>query len=121
MELIKYRNKIWFNHSGGFFEETATLNGLFQESGWGYECGTNTINPVDNISRFMKYHIIGGLELINLMIDKYLWNTTNNEQFVNNYIIPIANTVLTHYDQHFVKNGTNGKMNIYTKKRHFFS
>ena len=51
------------------------------------------------------------------MLDKYLWNTTNNDQFVNTYIMPISRTVLTHYDQHFPKNQTNGKMIIYWRRK----
>ncbi len=116
LPLILGRNKLWFNHGGGFFAETAMFNGLHEEGTYGFLCNnanlsTNYSHPNDFVIRWIRYYWNSGLELIHLLLDDYKWNL--NDTIVNTYLLPISDALLTHYDKHFGINSTTGKMNIY--------
>eukprot|EP01084_Bolivina_argentea_P288099 494441_1 len=99
LPLIKARNMRYFNHSGGFYSETSSFTGLYQENKYDFACGNNSQNPIANVIRFQRYHIICGLELINLILDEFDWYENNT--IIKKYAIPIANVILNHYDQHY--------------------
>eukprot|EP01084_Bolivina_argentea_P288101 494450_1 len=108
--LLKERNLIWLNHSGGFFGETAMITGLFQEGTFGYACGKNP-SPLLNVIRWLRYHWVGGLELVNMLLDDYIFY--QNGTIINHYTIPIINAVFTHYLQYYKINETTNKLYMY--------
>ena len=116
LPLILGRNKLWFNHSGGFFAETAMFNGVHQEGTYGYLCNnkntsTNYSHPNDFVITWIRYYWNSGLELIQFLLDDYKWNL--NDTIVTYYLLPISDALLNHYDQHFPLNITTGKMHIF--------
>jgi alpha-L-fucosidase 2 len=58
-------------------------------------------------SEWMRYHIQGGLEILAEMLDYY--DYTGDASFAKNSLVPLADTVITFYDQHW-KRGADGKI-----------
>ena len=108
LSLIKKRNNVYFNISGGYFSETAQFNGLYSEAEYGWKCGKTF---EDAINTYIKYHWVGGLELINMLLNDYMF--TQNDTIINYYTIPIANTIFNHYTQYYHVNKSTGKLFMY--------
>lgn len=102
LPLIKDRTRQYFNHDGGAFIETISFWGLPNMMDYGWK------NPGPELeSRWMRYHIQGGLEVLTQMLD-YFDNTQDNE-FARNSILPMADAVVAFYNYHW-KRGADGKI-----------
>ena len=55
----------------------------------------------------MRYHVQGGLEVLAQMLDRY--DYTQDAGFARYSLLPMADTVVTYYDQHW-KRGPDGKI-----------
>ena len=116
LEIGKLRTKLYYNHSGAYLCETAQHSGLYQQAGFGAYCvDYNTSTPYTfdpfKMNSFIRFHWVGGLELINLMIDDYL--CFRNKDIITNYIKPISDALLHHYYYHFKMNTTTNKLDIF--------
>ena len=97
LPLVQGRTKIYFNHSGGFFPETMTAFGTYDNNGFGYGCSEKANHIASNT--YIRYHIVGSLELVFLLLDDF--DFTGNKTVAQSYLLPIAQTVLTYYDKHW--------------------
>jgi hypothetical protein len=100
--LVKDRTRAYFHHDGGAFVETIYFWGLPNVNDFGWD------NPGPELqSEWMRYHIQGGLEILAEMLDYY--DYTGDAFFAKNSLVPLADTVITYYDQHW-KRGADGKI-----------
>lgn len=108
MDLLKpwfdyYRNlldfqtgvtRLQFGHDGAYFPETMNPFGLYIQDDWGWD------NPGSaSDTRWIRYHWSGGLEMLSMMLEAYA--VTGDETLVNDYILPMAEGVLTFFQQHW--------------------
>ncbi|HEX4123072.1 MAG TPA: DUF5703 domain-containing protein [Verrucomicrobiae bacterium] len=94
MPLIKDRTQTYFHHGGGAFLETMYFWGLPNVNDFGWD------NPGHELqSEWMRYHIQGGLEVLAQMLDYY--DYSQDAAFARESLIPVAETVVTFYDQHW--------------------
>lgn len=102
LPLAKARTQQYFHHDGAAFIETMYFWGLPNINDFGWN------NPGPELqSEWMRYHIQGGLEVLAQMLDSY--DYTQDEAFVRNSLLPMADAVITYYDQHW-KQGADGKV-----------
>ncbi|MFH1194676.1 MAG: DUF5703 domain-containing protein [bacterium] len=98
MPLFKYRTKLYFNHDGAFIPECIYFWGdVFTES-----YGLTPFNEREDKlqeSRWHKWEWVSGLELVYLMLDYYSY--TQDENFLDEYLLPTANEIITFFDQHY--------------------
>jgi alpha-L-fucosidase 2 len=100
--LAKDRTQLYFHHDGGAFIETIYFWGLPNVNDFGWN------NPgVELQSEWMRYHIQGGLEVLAQMLDRY--DYTQDTNFVQTILLPMADAAITFYDQHW-KRGSDGKI-----------
>jgi hypothetical protein len=100
--LIKDRTRAYFHHDGGAFCETMYFWGLPNINDFGWDnAGVELVSP------WMRYHIQGGLEVLAQMLDYY--DYTGDANFLKQSLLPVADTVITFYDQHW-KRGADGKI-----------
>ena len=85
---------------------------MYQEGGFGFQCGNNSEYKIGNANRYIRYHIVGSLEMCNLLLDDWTW--FKNETIVKYYLLPICNVIIKHYNLHFTDiNNITNKINIY--------
>jgi alpha-L-fucosidase 2 len=102
LPLAKDRTQLYFHHDGGAFIETMYFWGLPNVNDFGWN------NPGHELqSSWMRYHIQGGLEVVAQMLDRY--DYTQDAGFARNSLLPLADAVVTYYDQHW-KRGQDGKI-----------
>ena len=102
LPLARARTQQYFHHDGAAFIETMYFWGLpnINDFGWNN-------SGVELQSEWMRYHIQGGLEVLAQMLDSY--DNTQDETFARNSLLPMADAVITYYDQHW-KRGPDGKI-----------
>lgn len=104
LPLAKDRTQAYFHHDGGAFIETIYFWGLpnINDFGW------NNKGP-ELQSEWMRYHIQGGLEVLAQMLDRY--DYTQEAGFARDSLLPMADAVLTYYDQHWQR-AADGKIHM---------
>ncbi len=102
LPLAKDRTRLYFHHDGGAFIETMYFWGLPNVNDFGWN---NTGHELQ--SPWMRYHVQGGLEILAQMLDRY--DYTQDAGFARGALLPMADAVLTYYDQHW-KRGPDGKI-----------
>jgi alpha-L-fucosidase 2 len=102
LPLVEDRSRKYFHHGGAAFIETINFWGLPNVNDYGWD------NPGPELrSPWMRYHIQGGLEVLAQMMDRY--DYTQNADFAKNTLLPMADGVITFYDQHWQR-GADGKI-----------
>ena len=104
LPLVKDRTKSYFHHDGGAFIETIYFWGLPNVNDFGW----NNTGP-ELQSEWMRYHVQGGLEVLEQMLDYY--DCTQDADFAKKNLPPMADTVITYYDQHW-KRDPDGKIHM---------
>jgi hypothetical protein len=104
LPLLKERTQRYFGHQGVFFSETTQMWGLNRNCDFGK--GNPDFYPT---CAYMKYYWDGGLELSTMMLAYY--QNTEDEVFVRDTLLPIADQVVLFYDQHY-KRTQEGKLHI---------
>ncbi|HXB60895.1 MAG TPA: DUF5703 domain-containing protein [Candidatus Acidoferrales bacterium] len=102
LPLVKDRTQAYFHHDGGAFIETMYFWGLPNVNDFGWNNQGTELQ-----SEWMRYHIQGGLEVMAQMLDNY--DYTQDTDFVRNSLFPMADAVITYYDQHWQR-GSDGKI-----------
>lgn len=104
LPLLKERTKRYFGHDGVFFSETTQLWGLNRDTDFGK--GNPDFYPNTG---YMRYNWDCGLELSTMLLDYY--RHTEDESFVKETLLPIADQVVLFYDQHHQRT-PDGKLHI---------
>jgi alpha-L-fucosidase 2 len=94
LPLAKDRTRIYFHHAGASFIETLDFWGLPNLNDFGWD------NPTHQVaSRWMRYHIQGGLEVLAQMLDVY--DVTQNETFAREAVVPFGDAIVSYYGSHW--------------------
>ena len=105
LPLLKERARRYFGHDGVHFSETTEIWGLNRDVCFGKD------NPgFYPTSTYMKYNWDCGLELSTMLLAYY--QHTQDQAFVGETLLPIADQVVTFYEQHY-KRDKDGKLHIY--------
>jgi hypothetical protein len=104
LPLAKDRTQAYFHHPGAAFIETIDFWGLpnLNDFGW------NNLGP-EVESRWMRYHIQGGLEVLAQMLDVY--DITQDARFACQDVIPYGDAIVSYYGQHWPRDA-NGKIKM---------
>jgi len=110
LPLAKIRTPIYFGHEGAFFPETMSFWGTYENGAYGW--GWRTIGqPGDpTVNEYIRFHYSGTLELLSMMIDYY--EHTCDIVFLNKELLPIADSFLLWWDQHWTRDG-HGQLHMY--------
>ncbi len=100
----KARNEVYYHQTGASYPETMYFWGLPSVHDFGWNNATNQIE-----SRWQRYHTQGSLEVIFQMLDVY--EDTGSLAFAKSSIVPLADAVVTYYDQHWPR-GADGKIRM---------
>jgi alpha-L-fucosidase 2 len=104
LPLAKDRTRLYFHHPGAAFIETIDFWGLPNLNDFGWD------NPTTQVSsRWMRYHIQGGLEVLSQMLDVY--DITQNAKFARHEAIPFGDAIVTYYGGHWPRDET-GKIRM---------
>lgn len=104
LPLLKERTQRYFGHDGVFFSETTQLWGLNRDTDFGK--GNPDFYPNTG---YMRYNWDCGLELSTMLLDYY--RHTEDESFVKETLLPIADQVVIFYDQHHQRD-PDGKLHL---------
>ena len=105
LPLLKERARRYFGHDGVHFSETTQMWGLNRDTDFGK--GNPEFYPQTG---YMKYNWDCGLELSTMLLAYY--QHTQDQAFVGETLLPIADPVVTFYEQHY-KRDKDGKLHIY--------
>jgi hypothetical protein len=106
LPLLKERTRRYFGHDGVNFSETSQIWGLNRKQ----DFGMGKENPdVYSKCPYTRYYWDGGLEMSTMLLAYYL--NTQDEAFVKETLLPIADQVVTFYEQHY-KRDKDGKLHI---------
>ncbi|MBN1345569.1 MAG: hypothetical protein JXQ73_22945 [Phycisphaerae bacterium] len=97
LPLAKARVKRYFGHDGAMFPETMTFWGAYANSNYGWDRKGKDVSHVDN--RYIRWYWSGQLELIAIMLDYYAF--TQDPQFAETTLLPIAEAVIRFTDEHY--------------------
>jgi len=104
LPLAKDVTQAYFHHSGASFIETIDFWGLPNLNDFGWD------NPSTQVqSRWMRYHIQGGLEILAQMLDVY--DITQDAKFAREGVIPFGDAIVSYYGQHWPRDA-NGKIKM---------
>ncbi len=104
LPLMRDRTRHYFDHEGVYFSETLHPWGLNPNRDFGI--GNEDFYPKNT---YVRYYWSGGNELSKMMLEYF--DHTGDEQFARDTLVPIADEVVTHFDQHYPR-GKNGKLHI---------
>ena len=104
LPLLKERARRYFGHDGVHFSETTQIWGLNRDVCFGKD--NPTFYPTTG---YMKYNWDCGLELSTMLLAYY--QHTQDQAFVGETLLPIADQVVTFYEQHY-KRDKDGKLHI---------
>ena len=96
-EMLPFRRDVthaYFGHDGAHFAETFHFWGSHAGRDFGWKNPSNTPQ-----SLYIRWYWQGGLELSTMMLDYYAY--THDESFAKQTLLPIADAVVTFYDQHW--------------------
>lgn len=103
LPLAKDRTELIYHHPGAMFPETIFFWGLPNNNDYGWH------NPgPDMQSHWIRWHFNGGLELVAMLLDTY--DTTQDENFARQTLVPIASGIITWFDQHWKR--SDGKIHF---------
>ncbi|MCC7475782.1 MAG: hypothetical protein IT425_10320 [Pirellulales bacterium] len=97
LPLCEGRARLYYQAEGVYFPETMTIFGTYSNQNYGWNREGHKPNEV--LSPWWQYAWQQGLELTALMLDYY--EHTQNEKFLHEELIPMANSVLRYYDSRF--------------------
>lgn len=104
LPLATDRTRLYYHHDGAAFVETIYFWGLPNLNDFGFD---NPSTQVD--SRWMRYHIQGGIEVVEQMLTQY--EITQDPAFARSQILPFATAILDYYANHW-PTGADGKIRM---------
>ncbi len=104
LPLEKARTELYYHHAGASYPETMLFWGLPNLHDFGWNNPTNEI-----VSRWQRYHIQGGLEVLAEMLDYY--DAAGDQKFAKDTIVPFGDVIVTYYGVHWPR-GADGKIRM---------
>ena len=108
LPMAKERNRIYFGHAGAHFPEQLYFWGGYPTDHYGWDRTGKHVSDVE--CRWTARLWQGGLELVAIMLDYYAH--TQDEQFLQEKLLPVADEIITFYDLHYQRD-ENGKLRIW--------
>ena len=105
--MAKERTKLYYGHEGLFIPATVNTWGTFSNDDYGWNRGKLPLGQQKNI--YIRWLWQGGIELSSMMLDYY--EATQRKSFLQDTLMPIADGVVTFYDQHYQRD-EQGKIRI---------
>lgn len=109
LPLQEARTQTWFGHSGSFIGETVYFWGMYTNDNYGWE-RPETMPVGELTNTYIHREYTASLELLSMMIDYF--NYTQDEGFVRERLLPMSDSLLTFWDQHY-KTDQNGILFFY--------
>jgi len=97
--LCEARAKIYHQCEGCYFPETMTIWGTYSNGDYGWNRKGH--KPQDVLCPYWQYAWNQGPELVGLMLDR--WDYTRDPQFLQQQLLPMAESVLKYFDTRFRK------------------
>ena len=104
LPLARDRTRLYYRHDGASFVETMYFWGLPNLNDFGWDNASNELS-----SSWIRYHTQGALEVVFQMLDSY--DCSQDIGFARSSLIPLADAVMTYYDQHWGRDAT-GKITL---------
>jgi hypothetical protein len=95
--LCEARAKLYHEVEGCYFPETMTVWGVYSNGDYGWNHEGRPANEIFNTC--WRYAWNQGPELVALMLDR--WDYTNDETFLKEKLLPMAESVLRYFDTRF--------------------
>ncbi len=100
--LCEGRAKLYHNSEGCYFPETMTMWGTYSNGDYGWK--RTGLRPDEVQSPWWACAWNQGLELVAIMLDR--WDYTGDELFTAQYLLPMAESVLSYFDTRFKKDAS---------------
>lgn len=97
LTVAQERTQVYYGHEGAFFPETMYFWGMYTNANYGWD--RTGLDDGYTVNDFIRYYWSGGLELSLMMLDYYAF--TQDEQFAQTTLVPLASEILTFFDQHW--------------------
>jgi hypothetical protein len=97
--LCEARAKLYHGVRGCYFPETMTVWGTYSNGDYGWDRTGH--QPMDVLCPCWAYAWNQGPELVALMLDR--WDYTDDEMFLKQQVLPMAESVLAYFDTRFKK------------------
>jgi hypothetical protein len=98
--LCEARTAIYHSARGCYFPETMSVWGSYSNANYGWN--RSGFAPKDILNRYIAFAMNQGPELVALMLDR--WEYTDDEAFLKEHVLPIAEAVLVYFDTRYKKN-----------------
>ena len=108
LTLARACNRIYYGHDGTHFPETIYFWGNCTNDHYGWNREGMPVREVE--CKYVAMEWQGGLELLAIMLDYYAH--TQDDKFLKNKLLQMADEIITFYDLHY-KRDENGKLHIW--------
>ena len=105
LPMAKDKTRLYYKHNGAFFPETMCFWGTYALCDFGL--GNKSVTATNS---YIRWEWQGGIELTMMMLDYY--EMTGQSRFARQRLLPIADAVITFYDQHWKRDET-GKIRFH--------
>jgi hypothetical protein len=109
MPLFRFRTERYLGHRGAYIPECIYFWGDVFSATYGWQPAELRQDKLQE-SRWHKWEWVSGLELVWLLLD--YWEHTQEEQFLQEVVLPTAEQILRFFDEHYPP-GPDGKMYMY--------
>ena len=109
LPLAEYRTQVWFEHDGAFIGETVYFWGMYNNTNYGWKRPAE-LHVSELTNRYIRREYTASPELMAMMLDYYAY--TNDEQFLRETLLPVSDSLLTFWDQHYQTDAA-GHMKMY--------
>jgi len=102
------RTRLYYGHDGASYPETQYFWGTPNNFDFGWNNPSNILG-----NTYVRYYIVGGLEVTAMMFTQYEY--TQDQAFAKDTLIPVADAIVTYYDQHWPRGDwprKNGKIHM---------
>ncbi len=99
LPLAQERVQTYWGHEGAMFPESMYFWGTYNDANYGWPSQRGSLPDGTSVNQFIRYEWQVGIELVAMMLEYY--NTTRDEQFLTDKLLPMAEAIITFYDQHY--------------------
>ncbi len=89
----------YWGHDGAVLPEVMYPWGTTTSATYGWPSERGSLPAGTTVNQYIRYEWQGGIELTAMMLEAY--NVTRDDQFLQDTLLPVAESVITFYDQHY--------------------